>query len=598
MGILNLHKFLDRCSSKNHLSSLRGQVVGVDAMCWLHRGAVASAWELLTGLDTDKFLRFFVKMLVLCNVCGVKPIIVFDGASLPAKAKEESERRERRAENTKRAKDEIEKRKLSSFGQVDSKLRSMIVQSVSISPEMITRTMSVLRRLNVDFVVAPYEADAQLAFMYRQGLIAGVVSEDSDLIAFGCHRLLSKMDMNGDFVDVKLDWAFKGPDLPNKPQDLGELGKFERWTESMFVDLCILSGSDYKLGKIAGIGIKKAFQLLNRLRNLPRIVEEISRSKGWTKEAKETFLEEFNRAKVAFQRHRVFDIKTLKCVTVTDYTVDAHLDEDDHSIDGIIGPEIDSDRAKQIMAGEIEAKTGEKRFFLDRLPPGVLGVYNASLPPKEATPVDLTADDNMRGRGQQYEELEQQVVAEFEKYKGHFLRPEAIEINRRSYLNKLEALILSSGTPTTAPPSSFEEEFGDIEALLELDEDLDTKLDDLGIIIDLEEDSAEPTQSVLDTRLVIEPSVKQSKVKNPFARRVNEENKKPRQSIVGQTSVAAVVPHLQAKGRLLLPGEVKTISDVFDQKRRLSLESKGKTEKLVSTHDVPAQAPKHFFVRR
>jgi exonuclease-1 len=536
-------------------------------------------------------------MLVLCNVCGVKPIIVFDGASLPAKAKEESERRERRAENTKRAKDEIEKRKLSSFGQVDSKLRSMIVQSVSISPEMITRTMSVLRRLNVDFVVAPYEADAQLAFMYRQGLITGVVSEDSDLIAFGCHRLLSKMDMNGDFVDVKLDWAFKGPDLPNKPHDVGELGKLERWTESMFVDLCILSGSDYKLGKIAGIGIKKAFQLLNRLRNLPRIVEEISRSKGWTKEAKETFLEEFNRAKVAFQRHRVFDIKTIQCVTVTDNTVDAHLDEDDHRFDEIIGPEIDSERAKQIMAGEIEAKTGEKRFFLDRLPPGVLGVYNASLRPKEATPVDLTADENIRDRGQQYEELEQQVVAEFEKYKGNILRPEAIEINRRSYLNKLEALILSSGTPSTAPTSSFEEEFGDIEALLQLDEDLEAKFDDQGII-DLEEDSAEPTQPVVDSSLVIDPLVRQSKVKNPFARRVDEENKKPRQSIVGQTSVAAVLPHLQAKARLSLPGEVKTISDLFDQNRRLSLESKGKTEKLVSTRDVPVQAPKPFFVRR
>jgi hypothetical protein len=249
------------------------------------------------------------------------------------------------------------------------------------------------------------------------------------------------------------------------------------------------------------------------------------------------------------------------------------------------------------MAGEIEAKTGEKRFFLDRLPPGVLGVYNASLRPKEATPVDLTADENIRGRGQQYEELEQQVVAEFEKYKGNILRPEAIEINRRSYLNKLEALILSSGTPSTAPTSSFEEEFGDIEALLQLDEDLEAKFDDQGII-DLEEDSAEPTQPVVDSSLVIDPLVRQSKVKNPFARRVDEENKKPRQSIVGQTSVAAVLPHLQAKARLSLPGEVKTISDLFDQNRRLSLESKGKTEKLVSTRDVPVQPPKPFFVRR
>ena len=580
MGILNLHKFLERCATKNNLSALRGQVVGVDAMCWLHRGAVASAWELLTGRDTDKFLRFFVKMLVLCNLCGVKPIIVFDGASLPAKAKEEAERRQRRTESSLKAKEEIESRQLTSFGQVDSKLRSMIVQSVSISAEMITRTMSVLRRLNVDFVVAPYEADAQLAFMYRQGIVSGVVSEDSDLIAFGCHRLLSKMDMNGDFVDVRLEWAFRGPDMPNKPINAGEIGKLERWTESMFVDLCILSGSDYKLGKIAGIGIKKAFQLLNRLRNLPRIVDEIAKSKGWKQSDKETFLSEFNRAKTAFQSHRVFDIKTVKCVTVTENHIE--LADTDHS--DIIGPEIDDTLSRQIMCGDIDAKTHEKRYFLDRLPPGVLGVYNSSLKPKGES--ELPSVDTQVGQVpvSQMEQLELQVVAEFQRVKDN-QQPGTAQLTRRAYFNKLEGMILDSHLPQAGPLVIEDEDFGDLEALL----DLDTEPDSTVIDLNDDEEEVEPVTQEPPLAVPKEPS----KVKNPFAVKKSGENKKPRQSTV---ETASVLPHLATyKPPRESTDGIRTVTDVFEQKRRLSLQEPPAKQQMVTVRNLPQKVEENKF---
>ena len=590
MGILNLHKFLERCASRQNLSCLRGQVVGVDAMCWLHRGAVASAWELLTGRDTDKFLRFFVKMLVLCNLCGVKPIIVFDGASLPAKAKEESERRHRRAENTEKAKKEIEEKKISSFGQVDNALRSMIVQSVSISADMITRTMSVLRRLNVDYVVAPYEADAQLAFMYRQGLIAGVVSEDSDLMAFGCHRLISKMDINGDFMDVRLDWAFRGADLPNKPVNIGELGKLEKWSESMFIDLCILSGSDYKLGKIVGIGIKKAFLLLNKFRNIARIAEEVGKSKGWSKSDREKFLLEFDRAKIAFQRHRVFDIKNVQCVTITDNQVDSG---DFHELGDIIGPDIDRDQTRLIMTGEIDAKTAEKRFFLDRLPPGVLGVYNSSLRRPAATQEGSTERTTVPPS--QYEQLEQQIVKEFEKLNS-FRQPEVLELNRRNYLNKLEGMILhTTQTPPTSITTVDNDEFGDLDALLLLDDDIGIIPDDSsGVVIDLmdEEENVPPLQMQSSPAM---PVV--SRPKNPFARIAaieSEQTKKSRTSVT-----ASIVPHLAKPKQSSLnnDGEVRTVVDALRVSTGGSSAAK-EPLKMVSTRTLLDKPQGPYFVRR
>ena len=44
------------------------------------------------------------------------------------------------------------------------------------------------------FVVAPYEADAQLAFLYREGIVDAVITEDSDLLPYGARRVFYKLD--------------------------------------------------------------------------------------------------------------------------------------------------------------------------------------------------------------------------------------------------------------------------------------------------------------------------------------------------------------------------------------------------------------------
>lgn len=45
----------------------------------------------------------------------------------------------------------------------------------------------------MEFIVAPYEADAQLAYLSSLdadlGGIEAVITEDSDLIAYGCHTV-------------------------------------------------------------------------------------------------------------------------------------------------------------------------------------------------------------------------------------------------------------------------------------------------------------------------------------------------------------------------------------------------------------------------
>jgi exonuclease 1 len=62
-----------------------------------------------------------------------------------------------------------------------------------------------LRAENVSYVVAPYEADAQLAYLERRGLVSAIITEDSDLLVFGCQNVLFKMDGDGKCCEVSRD---------------------------------------------------------------------------------------------------------------------------------------------------------------------------------------------------------------------------------------------------------------------------------------------------------------------------------------------------------------------------------------------------------
>ena len=79
-----------------------------------------------------------------------------------------------------------------------------------LSYRFVTRILSnfqILRKEDIEFLVAPYEADAQLAYLSdleaEKGGIAAVITEDSDLMAYGCQavRIFTKLLIwaNGDY---------------------------------------------------------------------------------------------------------------------------------------------------------------------------------------------------------------------------------------------------------------------------------------------------------------------------------------------------------------------------------------------------------------
>jgi 5'-3' exonuclease len=260
---------------------------------------------------------------------GVVPVLVFDGANLPMKDGTDMGRELRRRHCR------SEGMRLLREGN-SSGAEEQFQKAVEITPAMAAKVIDRLKAMGVEFVVAPYEADAQLAFLAHNGLVDAVITEDSDLLAFGCGKVLFKMDKFGSAqqVDLTLLGATKKPCFVN-------------FTQRMFRHTCMLSGCDY-LPSVPGVGLKKAHALVKRFRNVDAVIDHLASTFGLP----DNYREQFRRSDLTFLHQRVFDPRTRRIVTLTPLP-----DELDAAELDFIGPPIDVELAHQIADGLADPNT-------------------------------------------------------------------------------------------------------------------------------------------------------------------------------------------------------------------------------------------------
>lgn len=69
--------------------------------------------------------------------------------------------------------------------------RIYLQRCINITHDMALALMRECRSRNIDCITAPYEADAQLAYLNIHNIAHIVITEDSDLLLFGCTRVRS-----------------------------------------------------------------------------------------------------------------------------------------------------------------------------------------------------------------------------------------------------------------------------------------------------------------------------------------------------------------------------------------------------------------------
>eukprot|EP00939_MAST-03C_sp_MAST-3C-sp1_P002274 g2274.t1 len=200
---------------------------------------------------------------------------------------------------------------------------------------MAWRVILELKRRKIKYVVAPYEADSQMAYLCKAGLADFVISEDSDCIPYGCPNVLFKLDHAG------FGMAFKKCEL------VGCHLNFNNWTHDMIVDMCILSGCDY-LPNIKKVGITRAHRLVRKYKSTERVLRSLHFD--GTLFIPGDYETSFRRAKLTFRHHRVFDPRSRKIVFLNDLPEDL---EEARLVD-FLGPSLPDDVARDIADGLVD----------------------------------------------------------------------------------------------------------------------------------------------------------------------------------------------------------------------------------------------------
>ncbi|XP_005146067.2 exonuclease 1 [Melopsittacus undulatus] len=337
MGIQGLLQFIKEAAEPTHVKKYKGQAVAVDTYCWLHKGAYACAEKLVRGEPTDVYVAFCMKLVDMLLSFGIIPILVFDGCTLPSKKEVEKARREKRQANLLKGKQLLQEGRL-------SEARECFGRSVNVTHAMAHEVIKAARARGVDCLVAPYEADAQLAYLNKTGIVQAIITEDSDLLAFGCKKVFLKIDKFGNGLEI--DQARLG--------NCKQLGNV--FTEEKFRYMCILSGCDY-LSSIHGIGLAKACKLI-KLANNPDIIKVIKKMGQYLKmniTVSEEYIQGFTRANNTFLYQLVFDPVNRKLVPLNPY-------EDDIDPEALIyaGRHFGDGTAFQIAIGNVDINTMEQ----------------------------------------------------------------------------------------------------------------------------------------------------------------------------------------------------------------------------------------------
>ncbi|KAJ4462723.1 putative Exonuclease 1 [Paratrimastix pyriformis] len=284
-------------------------------------------------------------------------IIVFDGRHLPMKMRKEEERGLARDQS-----------RLKGLQHLRSGNRAAALEafqkSVDVTPRMAWQVIQALKKEDIEFMVAPYEADAQLAYLYLNRLVSAVITEDSDLLAFGCETVLFKMDKTGSGKLLEL----------SRLNTVTEVS-FSHFTMAMFTQMCILSGCDYT-PSIKGMGLKKAHRLLCQYKTIDQVLRMIHYD--LTLQVPTDYEQAFRQAELTFAHQSVFGPTEQRIVPVRPYPPGKTSGDFEFA-----GPYLEPEIAQKISRGEIDPFTLEP---FSESPPETMSQSTPNSPPSRTQP--------------------------------------------------------------------------------------------------------------------------------------------------------------------------------------------------------------------
>jgi 5'-3' exonuclease len=322
MGVSDFYKVLrDVCPEvivRSPLSELCGYRIAVDISIFLYKFIRTSGKE--------RWVDSFIILMCSLKKYGIKAVCIFDGPKPPTEKKMEQERRRRDSEKMVSKLREMkrlhgivktliaEEKEFDSANQwladdircllgtkkdkkggptstinyadiydVEEGLRLAIFryerQTIPITPEYAQKAKEIIRCMGLAQLQAEGEAETLCAYLAVKGEVDAVLSEDTDVLAYGTPLLLSKIDLEEQSVTTLFHKNIQnglGMNV-NEVRDLCILLSCDyndRVTGYPPIE-CKLHGKHVKYKKPVGIGAKAAVCMMDVYRNLEKVEDHV-----------------------------------------------------------------------------------------------------------------------------------------------------------------------------------------------------------------------------------------------------------------------------------------------------------------------------------
>lgn len=245
MGIKGLSTYVKnsgrRGSTTRTLASLRGMRVVVDASIYMYRYQAQN--DLVGGMYA---------MVSILEHHGIEQHFVFDGSPPTEKFMALEQRKMQRQE----ARDELARLENIVVGLPPSDARELNVrikrlqrQCTCLTDEDITSVKKLLTLMGIGYTVADGEAERLCAKLVQCRVMDACLSDDTDLFAYGCPRVLRYLSVLGETV-IHYDYSAILQDLGMSPEE--------------FRSVCVMAGTDYNR---ATQGFGRAYSAFTRFKS-------------------------------------------------------------------------------------------------------------------------------------------------------------------------------------------------------------------------------------------------------------------------------------------------------------------------------------------
>jgi flap endonuclease-1 len=289
MGIANMNVFLRKHCPEIfetiHISEYAFKKLAIDTSLFLCK------FKCIAG---DRWLELFIKLVSCLRRNEIHCVFIYDSGSPQEKAEERAERR-RQQEKTRqkvieletslqyyyetgiledklleiynKSKDKPTKRLLSQkineeidIDVIKNRIDKMRSNILNVSQDDFQLTKNLFKILNIPFYDAPMEAETCCSDLCIRGIVDGVLSEDTDVLAYGTPVFLTKIDTTNDTcVRIHHSEILSSLDI----------------SKEQFLDLAIMFGCDYNKN-IPKVGVETSFKYIKKYGSIDNISENLN----------------------------------------------------------------------------------------------------------------------------------------------------------------------------------------------------------------------------------------------------------------------------------------------------------------------------------